>query len=208
MSGAKVKICGLTTAEDARLALSLGADYLGVIFAESPRRVTVARAKEIRAAVPSAALVGVFRDQPLADVVDAALSCDLDLVQLHGGENPAYCDEVLERAAKPAIKAFRAVRVPTSDQLAAFRTTSYFLFDCDGGAARGDAARGDAWDDVAAARRLGFRMFVAGGIDSSNVRAILSRTGAFAVDVCRGVERAPGIKDPLAMERFMVEARA
>jgi phosphoribosylanthranilate isomerase len=207
MSVAKVKICGLTTAEDARLALSLGADYLGVIFAESPRRVAVARAREIRAAVPSAALVGVFRDQPLADVVDAALSCDLDLVQLHGGENPAYCDEVLERAGKPVVKAFRAVRVPTSDQLAAFRTTSYSLFDYDDGATRG-FARGDAWDEVAAARRLGFRMFVAGGIDSSNVRAILARTGAFAVDVCRGVERAPGIKDALAMERFMVEARA
>ncbi len=208
MSTAKIKICGLTTAADARLAVSLGADYVGVIFAESPRRISVARAKEIRAAVSSAALVGVFRDQSLADVADAARAYDLDLVQLHGCEHPGYCDEVLQRAGKPVVKAFRALRVPRPDELASFATTSYFLFDYDDDAARGDAARDDAWDDVAIVRRLGFRMFVAGGIDASNVRAILSRTGAFAVDVCRGVESAPGVKDPLAMERFMVEARA
>ncbi len=208
MSAAKVKICGLTTTEDARLAASLGADYLGVIFAESPRRVTVARAREIRAAVPSSPLVGVFRDQSVADVVDAALACDLDLVQLHGSEDPAYCDEVLHHAGKPVVKAFRAARVPTSDELAAFRTTSYFLFDFDRDATLDEVALAGAWDDVAAARRLGFRMFVAGGIDASNVRAILARTSAFAVDVCRGVERAPGLKDPLALERFLVEVRA
>ncbi len=205
MSAAKVKICGLTTVGDAALAASLGADYLGVIFAESPRRVDVARARGIRSIVPSSALVGVFKDQPIDDVVKTALVCDLDLVQLHGSETPAYCDEVLHRAGKPVVKAFRTARVPRADELAAFRTTSYFLFDFERGAARGEDA---VWDAVAGTRGLGFRLFVAGGIDADNVRAVLARTHAFAVDVCRGVEREPGVKDPRALERFMTEARA
>jgi phosphoribosylanthranilate isomerase len=203
MSAAKVKICGLTTVSDAALAASLGADYLGVIFADSLRRVDIARAQEIRALLPSAALVGVFKDQSLDDVVRASLACDLDLIQLHGGETPAYCDDVLQRAGKPVVKAFRAAHVPGAAELASFRTTQYFLFDYD----RDDDDE-RAWDDVATTRALGFRLFVAGGLDATNVRAIVARTRAFAVDVCRGVEREPGIKDPRALERFMTEARA
>jgi phosphoribosylanthranilate isomerase len=208
VSTVKVKICGLTSVSDARLAATLGADFLGVIFAESPRRVAVARAQEIRAAVPSAVLVGVFKDQPLTDVVDTALACGLDLIQLHGSESPAYCDDVLQRAGKPVVKAFHAAHVPTAIDLAAFRTTSYFLFDFDRGAATNVAAVDRAWGGVANARRLGFRMFVAGGLDASNVRDVLRRTSAFAVDVCRGVEREPGVKDPAALERFFAEVRA
>jgi phosphoribosylanthranilate isomerase len=190
------------------LAASLGADYLGVILAESPRRITAARALEIRAAVPTATLVAVFKDQPIAEVVDAAVACSADLIQLHGTESPAYCDEVLQRAGKPVVKAFRAARIPEATDLATFHTTSYFLFDFDRDAAQEPAAVARAWDDVAAVRRKGFRVFVAGGIDASNVREILTRTHAFAVDVCRGVERAPGQKDPSALDRFMREARA
>jgi phosphoribosylanthranilate isomerase len=207
MSAAKVKICGLTNVSDARLAASLGADYLGVILAESPRRVTRECAQEIRAAVPAATLVAVFKDQPIADVVAAAHTCHADLIQLHGAEDPRYCDEVLQRAGKPVVKAFRAVRVPDTSDLARFHTTSYFLFDFDRDAAAEETAAAHAWDDVAAVRRKGFRMFVAGGIDASNVRDILARTNAFAVDVCRGVERAPGRKDPVALAQFMREAR-
>ena len=204
MNATKVKICGLTSVADAALAAALGADYLGVIFADSPRRVDVARARGIRSVVPSSALVGVFKDQPLDEVVDAALVCELDMVQLHGAETPAYCDEVLHRAGKPVVKAFRAARIPGADVLASFRTTSYFLFDLDDDAAHRELA----WDAVANTRGLGFRLFVAGGIDAGNVRAIVARTHAFAVDVCRGVERKPGVKDPHALERFMAEVRA
>ncbi len=208
MSATKIKICGLTTVADARLAASLGADYLGVIFAESPRRIDIARAQEIRAAVPAAALVGVFKDQPLDNVVNTALACHIDLVQLHGAETPGYCDDVLHRTAKPVVKAFRSVRAPGASELASFGTASYFLFDLDPNTAADATIAERAWDDVAAVRNLGFRVFVAGGIDAANVRAILARTHAFAVDVCRGVEKSPGIKDPHALERFITEARA
>ena len=95
MSATKVKICGLTSVGDAALAASLGADYLGVIFADSPRRVASWR---VRAASAPRSLAGgsaCSRTQPLDEVVETALASDVDLVQLHGTETPTYCDEVL-----------------------------------------------------------------------------------------------------------------
>jgi len=209
MSRARVKVCGITRSADARVAAGLGADYIGVIFAESPRRVDLERAREIRAAVPHTPLVGVFRDQLLDEVVRLAREADVDLVQLHGGESPAYCDDVLARAGRPVIKAFDAAHLPDNDALARYRTASYFLFDLEKTTDGGDAdAAGRVWAEVARTRRRGFRVFVAGALDPSNVREAIRRSHAFAVDVCRGVEQAPGVKDPSALQRFMAEARA
>jgi phosphoribosylanthranilate isomerase len=209
MNATRIKICGITTAEDARLAVSLGADYIGVIFAESPRRVDLERARDIRAAAAGARLVGVFRDQPLSDVVRIARDAGVDLIQLHGHEAPAYCDEVLARTGTPVIKAFNSNRIPEVEVLAAYTTTSYFLFDLDktpAGAEQEPVER--VWKDVLKTRRKGFRVFLAGALDPSNVRDAIRRTHAFAVDVCRGVERAPGVKDPEVLQQFFAEVRS
>jgi len=213
MSRPRVKICGITTPDDARTAVSAGADYLGVIFAESPRQVDLARAQEIRAAVPGATLVGVFRDQPVDDVVRLVAESGVNLVQLHGRESPSYCDDVRSRTGKPVIKAFRSKRIPETSELAAYRTTSYFLFDIAPSVAVTDAANTDAspeeiWDEVSKARHKGFRVFLAGALDASNVRRAIFHSHAFAVDVCRGVERSPGVKDPDSITRFIAEARS
>jgi len=206
MNRTRVKICGITTESDALLAAAAGADYLGVIFAESARRVDLARAQAIRAAVPSLQLVGVFRDQPVDDVVRLVIASGADLVQLHGAESPAYCDEVLARTGKPVIKAFDAAHLPDTPELAAYQTTSYFLFDAAKSDAAPDVSR--VWDEASRQRRLGFRVFVAGALNADNVRDAIRRTDAFAVDVCRGVEQAPGVKDADAVLRFIAEARA
>jgi phosphoribosylanthranilate isomerase len=210
----RVKICGITTPDDARTALSAGADYLGVIFADSPRHIDLARAQSIRAAVPGATLVGVFRDQPVDDVVRLVADSGVNLVQLHGRESPAYCDEVRARTGKPVIKAFNSRHIPETSELAAYRTTSYFLFDIAPPAADASGAANDAesreqiWDEVSKARHQGFRVFLAGALDPSNVRRAVLHSHAFAVDVCRGVERSPGIKDPDSITRFIAEARS
>jgi len=204
----RVKICGITSATDARLAESLGADYIGVIFAESPRRVDVARAREIKAAVSGALVVGVFRDQPVEEVIAAARASGVDLVQLHGDESPAYCDEVLTRTGKPVIKAFGADRMPDERRLAEYTTTSYFLFDLEPGSQKTSDDIERVWTDVLRTRRQGFRVFVAGALNPGNVREAIRRTHAFAVDVCRGVERAPGVKDPDVLQQFFVEAHS
>ena len=208
MKQTRIKICGITNAADARLAESLGADYIGVIFASSPRQIDVERAQEIRRAVPSALIVGVFRDQGLEDVIDITRRSEIDLVQLHGDESPEFCDEVLTRTGKPVIKGFAADRLPDASRLAEYTTTSYFLFDLQRGGKISDEDLERVWSDVSLTRRQGFRVFLAGALGPDNVREAIRRTHAFAVDVCRGVEQEPGIKDPDSLQQFFVEARS
>lgn len=207
MSPIRVKICGITSPEDARAAVKSGADYIGVIFAESPRRVDLARARDIRDAAAGVNLVAVFKDQPADEVTRLAAGCRADLIQLHGSETPAYCDEIRRRTGKPVIKAFNSNRIPTTDQLAAYQTTSYFLFDVDTSAASEDE-RTRVWDSVARIRRQGFRVFLAGALNAANVKDAVLHSHAFGVDVCRGVELSPGVKDPAAVATFIVEARS
>jgi phosphoribosylanthranilate isomerase len=208
MKTTRIKICGITNADDARLAASLGADYIGVIFADSPRRVDIERAREIRNAVSGVLVVGVFRNQPVEEVIAITRETGIDLVQLHGDESPDFCNEVLTRTGKPVIKGFSADRMPDADRLAEYATTSYFLFDLQRGVQKTDADVERVWTEVLRTRRKGFRVFLAGALDPANVREAIRRTHAFAVDVCRGVERTPGVKDPDVLQRFFVEARS
>lgn len=208
MTDTRIKICGITNEDDARLAASLGADYIGVIFAESPRRIDVQRARAIRGAVRDVLVVGVFRNQPANEVIDTARAAGIDLIQLHGDESPEYCNDVFRRTGKPVIKAFADERIPDATRLAAYSTTSYFLFDLGRGSQPALADIERVWNEVSRTRRKGFRVFVAGALSPANVREAIDRTHAFAVDVCRGVERTPGVKDPDVLQRFFAEARS
>jgi len=206
----RIKICGITTAEDARLSLKLGADYLGLIFVDSSRKIDLERACEIRSAEPDAMLVGVFKDSPFEELVDTAREARLDLVQLHGDETPDYCDEVLSKTKRPVVKAFASSNYPDVRELSRYRTAGYFLFDLDKRIVAEPPTKERIlrmWDIVARKRRKGFRIFLAGALDQYNVREAVRRTNAFGVDVCRGVERSPGIKDPEELEQFIKEVR-
>lgn len=211
MSVTRVKICGITNPEDARFAVSKGADYLGLIFAESPRQVDIARAVEIREAVPDATIVGVFLDAPLGDVVETAHVTGLNMIQLHGGESPEYCAEVQSRTSTPIIKAFTASNLPDTELLALYETTSFFLFDLRKSDLEDESLEqfhDDMWAEAAHRRSQGFRMFLGGALDESNVRKAIERTNAFCVDACRGVESSPGVKDHAAIEKFIAEAKS
>lgn len=207
MGETRIKICGITSPEDAVLCHGLGADYLGVIFAESVRRVDPARAAEIRRAVPEATLVGVFEGADLARVVGTALTCSLDMVQLHGDEPPSDCADLRKRAHVPIIKTFIAERNAVPASLGGYEDVEYVLFDRD---KRGVDRRDDMrrlWAAAAEASRHGRHVFLAGGLSPDNVRAAIESVIPFAVDVCSGVERAPGIKDERAVRRFIAEVR-
>jgi len=210
MMDTRVKICGITRVEDASFAVSKGADYIGLIFGESPRQVNTTRAAEIRAAVPDAMIVGVFRDTPLGEVVETAHAVGVNLIQLHGDESPEYCAEVQSRTTTPIIKAFPAHKLPDITILSTYDTTSFFLFDIgkDFVDPEPEATHASLWDEVSRKRSQGFRMFLAGALDESNVRRAIERTNAFCVDVCRGVESAPGIKDHAAVERFIAAVKS
>ncbi len=201
----RVKICGLTTPEDALLCHQRGADLLGVIFAPSPRRVTADQARTIRAAVPEARLCGVFSDESPARVAATAARCGLDLVQLHGKETPEYCRELAGMTGLPLIKALIPADVH-HDTVQAYDGVKYVLLDQpktpEGAARPADPAWRSAADDLV---RQGAGLILAGGLAAGNSWEIADGVRPFAVDVCRGVESAPGRKDPRLVSRFLQE---
>jgi len=198
-----VKICGVTRVEDALIAAAAGADYVGLNFwSGSRRRVDVARAREIAAALGDAVTkVGIFVDAPADEVEAVAAEVGLDLVQLHGNESVAYCRGF-------AARAIRAVRVGTAADLEvlANHPASLFLLDTPS-AGFGGSGRTFDWTLAAAAHAHGRRFFLAGGLTPDNVAAAVAAVKPYGVDVAGGVERAPGIKDHDLVRRFIAAAK-
>ncbi|MEM7052486.1 MAG: phosphoribosylanthranilate isomerase [Acidobacteriota bacterium] len=202
-----MKVCGVTTVADARLAVDLGADLVGLNFyPPSPRHLEVGPAREISRAIADRALkVGVFVDRPVDEIDDIDRRVGLDLIQLHGDESPAQVAHWGERAL-PAIRVPARQREPLDAGLLEDYPRAWgFLFDIRHAAYGGT---GIAWNYDTLAPLEGSRpRLVAGGIDAPSVRRALAASGATGVDVCSGVESAPGLKDPEKMRRFFEEVR-
>lgn len=199
----KVKICGITSLEDAVMAVEAGADALGFVFFEkSPRYIGPEAAAGIIARIPPLVqVVGLFVNAELGFVNRTADSCGLDIVQLHGDESPAYCKLVRRRV----MKAFR-VRGPESlAPMADYRVSAYLLDAYSPNAYGGTGARFD-WDCALAAKDRG-PIVLAGGLDPDNVASAVAKVAPYAVDVSSGVESAPGRKDPEKVRRFIQEAK-
>lgn len=197
-----VKICGVTRVEDAERAVALGAGFIGLNFyPPSPRFVSVERARAIADVVRGRArVVGVFVNRPAAEVEALDAAVGLDLLQLHGDERP-------EEVAAFGGRALKVVR--TRGDLDGFDAGAYpaawgFLFDV----LRPDlyGGSGEPWGYAAlAGLALDRPFFVAGGIRPGTARRALEESGADGVDVCSGVESAPGIKDPRRLEQLILE---
>lgn len=129
MAGTRTKICGVMSPEDAAMCLELGADYIGIIFAESPCRVGIDRAREIRADVPAGSLVGVFGEENLDFALEAALCTGLDLIQVHGAGSAQYVEALGKRTGLPVIKAVTANAASTPGLMASYEAADFFLFD-------------------------------------------------------------------------------
>ncbi len=208
----RVKVCGITSVGDARLAVELGADYLGLNFYPgSPRFLSIERAGEIADAVEGrAVLVGVFVNAPADQVSQISESVGLDLLQFHGDESP----EMLAPFAARAIKAFRG----TAEEAARLPEVWGFLFDAPPPAASSFfppellslpfGGTGTVWDYSSLAPLVTalapHPVFIAGGLGPDNVRAALAASGASFVDVCSRVESAPGVKDPDLLRRLFL----
>lgn len=204
MSGVRVKICGVTRVEDARLAAELGADYLGLnFFAASPRLVEPEPAAEIARAVRGRlAIVGVFVNESRGRVEQLAEKVPLDLIQLHGDEGP----EEIAAFGRRAIKVFRVREDFDPDQVSAYPTAGALLFDCGHPSLYGGT--GLAWPyERIAGLEVEQPVLVAGGIGPDNARRAIQASRADGIDVCSGVESSPGIKDHEAMKRLFQEVR-
>ena len=199
----KVKICGVRTVADARVAARAGADFIGLNFhPPSPRAVDVETAAAIATAVSDVPLVGVFVDAARAVVEDVARRVGLWGLQFHGDEPPAGC----RGFGRVTIKALRAR--PGEDLAAAGAAydTDYLLLDSFvAGRAGGTGVALDAWRGRDLPPE---RLFVAGGLRSDTVADVVRLLRPFAVDVASGVERAPGIKDHEEIASFIRRAKA
>lgn len=199
----KVKICGITSLDDALMAVDAGADALGFVFFEkSPRYLGPEAAARVIARIPPLVqVVGLFVNAELDFVNRTADSCGLDIVQLHGEESPAYCRLVRRRV----MKAFR-VRGPESlIPMAQYQVSAYLLDAYSPNAYGGTGERFD-WDCAVAAKERG-PIVLAGGLNPDNVAFAVAKVAPYAVDVSSGVESVPGRKDPEKVRRFILEAK-
>ena len=205
----RVKICGITSVNDARMAVEAGADYLGLnFFGPSPRCIDVERGMEIRAAVgESVPLVGVFVNHPTDVVAAIDERVGLDFLQFHGDEDPASLTPFLAKA----IKVWRVHPGFDVSTVGAFDRCWGFLFDAFNEGLYGGSGR--SWDyshlldsgfsGIAADKPV----FVAGGLRPETIAGVADGLPVHAFDVCSGVESSPGVKDPVLMRRLFEELR-
>ena len=209
MSGGRrlfVKVCGITSLEDALAAAEAGADAVGFVFwPGSPRCIAPARARAIGARLPSAVVrVGVFVDARRERLERTADEARLDLLQLHGSEAP----EALAGLPRPAWKALR-VGDDFAPELALRyeRRAAGLLLDARDASRPGGTGRSFDWR-VAERLRPSLRFLIlAGGLTPENVGAALRIASPDGVDVSSGVERSPGRKDPARVRAFVAAAR-
>jgi len=216
-----VKICGLTRHEDVRAAVEAGAWACGFVLTDSPRRVSTLQARELAAEAGTALTVGVFTTEPAETIADAVLAAGLRCVQLSAGADGCTVAEVhaalrrcFEAASHDAVSvagtfADRAEHV--AHVIAARDTPDAFdadlvLFDARLPDAYGGTGQRLDWSHVAAEVRglpEGIGIVLAGGLAAMNVGAAIRAVRPRAVDVSSGVESAPGVKDPAAIEAFI-----
>ncbi|MDF1693376.1 MAG: phosphoribosylanthranilate isomerase [Zhongshania sp.] len=200
MSRTRVKICGITRAEDAEAAISAGADALGFVFyAKSPRALTAAQAALIIARLPPfVSKVGLFVNANADDVREVLATCSLDLLQFHGDETAGYC----ESFAKPYMKALRMRDdIDLTAQLAAYSSAAAILLDSYKAGVPGGTGEVFNWERIPS--ELSLPLVLAGGLRPNNAGAAILACRPYALDVSGGVESAPGIKCADAMTRFI-----
>ncbi|HZD59047.1 MAG TPA: phosphoribosylanthranilate isomerase [Anaerolineae bacterium] len=208
----RVKICGITNKEDAFLAAELGANALGFVFAESPRKISPDNAAKIISQLPPFVMtVGVFVNQPARDVKAIAEYCHLDALQLHGDETRAYCRQFRQKV----IKAFRMRNYTEIEDwlfkedeheattpLDPDRGVAAYLVDAYARGKYGGTGLHLNWELV---RNLESRkpIILAGGLNHKNVALAVKVVRPYAVDVSSGIELKPGKKDKYKLREFM-----
>jgi len=200
----KVKICGITNAGDAQVAVQAGADLIGLVFYEnSPRYVMPDAAAAISRAIPPYVLrVGLFVN-PNPDLVrDVIARCGLQMLQFHGDETPEFCRQF----GLMTMKALRVKGPETLDQLRPYDTDAWLL-DAHVTGKLGGTGQTFDWRLAARASQMGKPLFLAGGLTPENVAEAVQVARPYGVDVSGGVEAKPGRKDPQKVRAFITAVR-
>lgn len=190
-----VKICGIKDAETAYKAAAYGADFIGLVFAKSKRRITVEEGKKIIEKLPENILrVGVFVNEKFETLEDIARECKLDFLQLHGNEGPEFC----KKLSIPVIKAFNINSKEDIEKLKAYDVAAYLVDSMGGGSGKNfDWSLLEAVDET-----IRNKLILAGGLNSKNVAQAIRIVRPFAVDVSSSVE-TDGKKDIKKIEEFI-----
>jgi phosphoribosylanthranilate isomerase len=202
-----VKICGITSLEDGLAAVAAGADALGFnLYPKSPRCISPREAREIAEALPRGVLrIGVFVNAGTPEeVARVATEAGFDAVQLHGDETPEYCSRL---GGLDVIKALRVGPRFEAARVADFRVSS-LLLDAYVAGERGGTGHTFDWGVARTVRALVPRLYLAGGLNVGNVAEAVRAVAPYAVDVCSGVEAAPGRKDAALMRRLVEAVRS
>jgi phosphoribosylanthranilate isomerase len=196
----RLKICGITNKEDAIMVSNLGADALGFVFAESKRKITPERAKEIvKILPPFITTVGIFMDKALQEVNEICEYAFLDAVQLHGNESPEYCDKVKRKVIKGIL-----VTANDRKERLLFKMKNYTVsaFILDPGRGSGKVF------DWKIAKGIEKPIIIAGGLTPDNVKQVIRDLHPYGVDVSTGVEKDYGKKDSEKVEKFITEVHS
>lgn len=201
----RIKICGITRWEDARIAASLGVDAIGFIFYDkSPRYIAPEEAALIiKQLPPFVSRVGVFVDEDPQRVIAASRLSGIDTIQLHGTESPRYCHAM----PMPVIKAFS---IEPSSDLALLEQyhVSGLLLDTWASGRRGGTGKTFDWTIAQNACTKYDHVILAGGLNPANIEEALETVHPYGIDISSGVEIKPGIKNPRKMRDAVQAVRA
>ena len=201
----KIKICGLTRTEDIEMVNEFLPDYIGFVFAKSRRQVSAEQAKELKNKLrPAIKAVGVFVNEKPENIAEIANQGIIDLIQIHGDEDAAYCAQLRKLTQAPIIK---VVRVECEDDFAGIEEfdCDYYLFDTLSSKEYGGT--GKAFDhSILHNKKIKKPIFVAGGLNQDNVAAVIEVIKPFGVDTSGGVE-TDGIKDANKIKEFIKQGR-
>lgn len=192
-----IKICGITNIADAIKCVELGVNFIGFIFTDSPRRISMEKATEIINKIPKKIKkVAVFRNNPIDYVLTAINNVDIDLVQLHGNEGIGYINLI----NIPVIKSFDMTEEMVSEKVRKYKGCVPLL----------DLPKCPEEEfriEVAASISQRQPIMVAGKITLENVKRIVSEVQPMAIDICSSVEKEKGIKDHILLEQLIKEIK-
>ena len=196
----RVKICGLTSVEDALLAVNAGADAIGLVFyGPSPRFIEIEQAAKIAKSLPAFVTKTALFVNPDIEYVESVLAeVDIDLIQFHGDESAEFC----EQFSKPFIKAVRMQETTDLNLLVReFSQASGLLLDAYIPGIPGGTGEQFNWSWIP--EQLDLPVILAGGLTSDNVKQAIKTASPWAVDVSGGVEASKGVKSPEKIKQFM-----
>ena len=196
----KVKICGITNQQDATLAVELGVDALGFIFAKSPRQVDPQKAQSIiKSLPPFIKTLGVFVNEDPSKIQEIVAFCGLDIIQFHGDETPSVCRNFMPRS----VKAFQLRDESNLGQVRLYQgKVRAVLFDTYAKEKRGGTGKTFDRRLAVEGKAFGIPVILSGGLSPFNIKEAISTVKPYAVDVNSGVEERPGKKDYALMKQL------